>query len=521
MKLESKLLAAVLGGLVIVAAASLLLQRHFSAGSVARFSALNKSSELERQWQWVDCMQQAMATSLESIMASGDMDLLERTLRKQAALPGLLEISLTDFKGQIAYSTVPARVRADLSPEIKSELLHTPLLKRQAEGAFEIYKPLLVEKDCASCHTERRQGDVLGVLSMRFSGQALQQAQGRWDQFQTDFKRSSTLTGIVTTLVLAFSLSALLTLSVRRFAVAPLVKATGDLDTESTQVRLAAGQLSGSSHSLAEGASELASSIEESGATLAQMAVTTSRTTERARQTREIARQTHIAAENSVRKMEALNQNIDRINSSSADVGKINQLINEIASQTNLLALNAAVEAARAGEAGMGFAVVAEEVRSLAQRSAKAAKETAVKIEGAMVSTAQGVKIGKEVGVALGEIVTRAEEVERLAAEVAGDSEQQTTGINQINTAIAQMSDVTRNNANNAEETAAAAGDLNSGAEAMKQSVADLLRLVRGADGQGGKAAAIPGDLPRAPQNGSRSNGHHPRQPDAFTTFRR
>jgi methyl-accepting chemotaxis protein len=126
----------------------------------------------------------------------------------------------------------------------------------------------------------------------------------------------------------------------------------------------------------------------------------------------------------------------------------------------------------------MGFAVVADEVRNLAQRSAQAAKETAAKIEGSIGKTAQGVEISTKVAAALNEIVTKARQVDELVAEVASASREQTQGITQINTAVSQVDKVTQANAANAEESAAAAEELNGQAELMKQTVRDLTRLV-------------------------------------------
>jgi len=128
----------------------------------------------------------------------------------------------------------------------------------------------------------------------------------------------------------------------------------------------------------------------------------------------------------------------------------------------------------------MGFAVVADEVRNLAQRCAQAAKETASKIEGAIIKTGQGVEISAKVTTALNDIVTKVREMDDLVTEVASASREQTEGIAQINAAVGQMDKVTQNNAASAEESAAAAEELNAQAETMKQSVLNLLLLVGG-----------------------------------------
>jgi hypothetical protein len=180
--------------------------------------------------------------------------------------------------------------------------------------------------------------------------------------------------------------------------------------------------------------------------------------------------------------MQAMTTAMSEIKTSSDEIAKIIKTIDEIAFQTNILALNAAVEAARAGEAGMGFAVVADEVRSLAQRAAQAAKETAVKIESAVTKTSQGVLISEKVVKSLQEIVTKARQVDELAGEVATASREQSQGIEQVNTAVSQMDKVTQSNAANAEESASASEELSAQAEAMKEAVRELLRLVDGND---------------------------------------
>jgi methyl-accepting chemotaxis protein len=254
------------------------------------------------------------------------------------------------------------------------------------------------------------------------------------------------------------------------------------LDDGSQQVASAASQVSSSSQSLAEGASEQAASIEETSSSMEEMSSMTKRNAENAQKANDLAKQARSAADKGAGDMQTMNAAMEAIKVSSDDIAKIIKTIDEIAFQTNILALNAAVEAARAGEAGMGFAVVADEVRNLAQRSAKAAKETADKIEGAITKTAQGVGISKQVANALNDIVTQIRQVDELIAEVAGASKEQTQGITQINSAVGQMDKVTQGNAASAEECAAAAEELNAQAETMKQSVGELLQLVGGAE---------------------------------------
>ena len=255
---------------------------------------------------------------------------------------------------------------------------------------------------------------------------------------------------------------------------------SNSLNDGSNQVASAAAQVSASSQSLAEGASEQAASLEETSSSLEEMASMTKRNAENAQKANDLAKQARSAADKGTADMQTMNAAMDAIKVSSDDIAKIIKTIDEIAFQTNILALNAAVEAARAGEAGMGFAVVADEVRNLAQRSAQAAKETAAKIEGAITKTAQGVGISKQVAETLNEIAAKAREVDELVAEVAGASREQTQGITQVNTAVGQMDKVTQSNAANAEESAAAAEELNAQAVIMKESVAELLQLVGG-----------------------------------------
>jgi methyl-accepting chemotaxis protein len=250
------------------------------------------------------------------------------------------------------------------------------------------------------------------------------------------------------------------------------------LGSGAEQVTSAATQVASSSQSLAQGASEQAASLEETSSSLEEMSGMTNRNAENAGKANELARQARQAADTGASDMQAMSVAMNDIKVSSDGIAKIIKTIDEIAFQTNILALNAAVEAARAGEAGMGFAVVAEEVRSLAQRSAQAARETAEKIEGAITKTGQGVQITEKVAKSLAEIVDKARQVDQLVAEVCTASREQSQGVQQIAAAVTQMDKVVQSNAASAEESASAAEELNAQSFALREAVDDLLGLV-------------------------------------------
>jgi methyl-accepting chemotaxis protein len=297
----------------------------------------------------------------------------------------------------------------------------------------------------------------------------------------------------ITLIMSAISLAAALTCGVliTRSINVTLQSMAGTLDDASAQVSSAATQVSSASQTLAEGSSQQAASLEETSASLEEMSSMTKRNTESAQQAKNLSGQTRGAADQGSRQMEEMRQAMDGIKSSSDEIAKIVKTIDEIAFQTNILALNAAVEAARAGEHGAGFAVVAEEVRALAQRSAQSAKETASKIETAIQKSGQGVEISAGVSKALGEIVEKARQVDEIVGEIARASQEQDSGIGQINTAVGQMDKVTQSNASSAEETAAAAEELNAQAAMLSDTIRELRALVGGAQRSASPVASV------------------------------
>jgi len=251
-----------------------------------------------------------------------------------------------------------------------------------------------------------------------------------------------------------------------------------------------AGQVDGasklvatSSQSLAEGTSEQASSLEETSASLEEISSMTRQNADHTKQANTLAEEASRTGAKGSEAMGNMTKAIKEIKQSSDETARIIKVIDEIAFQTNLLALNAAVEAARAGEAGKGFAVVAEEVRNLAQRSAEAARNTSELIEQSQKNSDSGVSLVQNFTAILGEMTTAVNKVAAILKEVAEASSEQAEGVEQINTAIAQMDQVTQGNAASAEELSSASSDLTTQADQMKNIVGALEEIVEGHGG--------------------------------------
>jgi methyl-accepting chemotaxis protein len=243
-------------------------------------------------------------------------------------------------------------------------------------------------------------------------------------------------------------------------------------------VNLSAETIASASREIAHGnldlssrTEEQAASLEETAASLEELTSTVKHNAENAREADTLAKQASAVAVNGGDMVNRAVMTMEGINDASKQIVEIISVIDGIAFQTNILALNAAVEAARAGEQGRGFAVVASEVRSLAQRSAAAAKEIKVLIANSVEQVGNGTRIVDQAGVAMHEVVDSIRRVSGVINEIANASHEQTTGIDQINVAVIQMDQVTQQNAALVEEAAAAA-------EALENQASNLSDLV-------------------------------------------
>ncbi len=296
------------------------------------------------------------------------------------------------------------------------------------------------------------------------------------DKSIQDVKKANRLLLLATILSLVAGV-ALSLLNLRAISKA-LAAVADSLQAGALQTTAAAGQVSSASQSLAEGSTEQAASLEETSASLEEISSMAKRNAESASHIHEMMTQeaqTNFQLVNE--RMTAMQKTVTEASQASKETAKIIKTIDEIAFQTNILALNAAVEAARAGEAGAGFAVVAEEVRNLAQRSAQAARETQELIERSATKTGDTLSLYGQVSQLLAKNGEIAQQVSAAVAEVATASREQNQGIGQVTQAVSQMDQVTQKNAANAEESASAAEELNAQAHAMQENVGQLLAL--------------------------------------------
>ncbi|CAG9167390.1 methyl-accepting chemotaxis protein [Cupriavidus respiraculi] len=248
-----------------------------------------------------------------------------------------------------------------------------------------------------------------------------------------------------------------------------------------TQVRTGTDAIATGTSQIAVGNTDLSQRTEEQASSLQQTASSMEELTSIVRQNADNAKQASSLAVNAseiaTRGGEVVGQVVDTmedINSASRKVVDIIAVIEGIAFQTNILALNAAVEAARAGEQGRGFAVVAGEVRSLAQRSATAAKEIQALIGDSAERVEKGSKLVGEAGKTMEEIVGAVKRVTDIMGEISAASAEQSAGIEQVNQAVTQMDTVTQQNAALVEQAAAAAGSLEEQAQRLKAAVASF-----------------------------------------------
>jgi methyl-accepting chemotaxis protein len=251
-----------------------------------------------------------------------------------------------------------------------------------------------------------------------------------------------------------------------------LVRTVSTVRDNADSIYTGASEISAGSSDLSSRTEQQAASLEETAASMEQLTATVKQNTDNARQATHLAKNASDTAQKGGRVVDSVVSTMNEIAESSEKIVDITSVIDGIAFQTNILALNAAVEAARAGEQGRGFAVVAGEVRTLASRSAQAAKEIKVLIENSVSRIDTGSNQVREAGDTMKEIVLAVTRVTDIMSEISSASEEQSKGIEQVAQAVSEMDSVTQQNASLVEESAAAAAALEDQASQLRQAVA-------------------------------------------------
>ena len=254
--------------------------------------------------------------------------------------------------------------------------------------------------------------------------------------------------------------------------VAQLTQIVGQIQASASSITLAAGEIASGNSDLSRRTEQQAANLEETAASMEELTSTVRQNAEHARQANQLAIGAHGVASQGGDVVGQVVTTMSAIEASSKKIAEIISVIDGIAFQTNILALNAAVEAARAGEQGRGFAVVASEVRTLAQRSAAAAKEIKGLIDDSVGKVAEGSALVHKAGATMGEIVASVQRVTDIMAEISAASQEQSAGIEQVNQTVVQMDETTQQNAALVEEATAAARAMEDQAVQLGEAVA-------------------------------------------------
>jgi methyl-accepting chemotaxis protein len=424
--------------------------------------------------------------TFDALGAGRNADVVHQLRQLKEKVPSL-DASIFDFNRSITFTTMPGAVGKELEAFLTNPEAATAVNRMLADGKdtgelfdeqvneaayISIFKPIVNDASCHHCHGSSRK--VLGGLHVRTSVEtAVEMARSARNQ--------SILIGSVGSLVLVLAIYFLFQHMVNRpvqrlLGLAGKMRGgdlshslevrgrteishmTGRMNLVNESLCAMIGEIAAAANNLSASATEQAASLEETSASLEEMASMAQRNAQDAQAADQLMNATQQVANQANQSMSQLTDSMAKISMASEETSKIIKTIDEIAFQTNLLALNAAVEAARAGTAGAGFAVVANEVRSLAIRAAEAARNTSDLISGTTKNISEGSALVVQTAKAFSEVGSTMEKSAELVAAIAAASKEQSQGIEQINKAVAEMDKATQNYAATAEELSASAG---------------------------------------------------------------
>lgn len=434
------------------------------------YIAISKMNTLafSNQKKSLEMLGESIFKTLKNAMNTGDPATIKAAEDDSRTIKGLEELIVAKSKEtlQLYSPDEPFTKDKDILEVFGTKKKSVLETFTDSSHKIRIINPMIATQECIACHINQQEGDVIGVMDLTFSLN------------ETDeiiHTASFTLMGIAALLLITI---ALIIKYVLKSVTTIITTAVREISTASEEVVTASEDVASSASKLSDSASGQAASVENITTTIEQTRLIIEQTAANSKEADILGAGTSRSAQEGHKYIKKLLTSMDGITDSSKKIENIIKTIDNIAFQTNLLALNASVEAARAGEHGLGFSVVADEVKSLADRSAQAAKETAAIIEHSLAQVENGNKIAVQTNKAFEDIFEKVTKSSNLISTISSASKDQNVGMQEISKTMVQIDQVTQAVASASEESASSSEKLNMQTVSMKENILAIGRIV-------------------------------------------